>query len=316
MKKETLDVAKIFTRHPANPLLNPADYPGIVQLFNPSPAMYNGETILLVSVRPFRQERGGHTRVARSKDGVHFTMDEEPFIKFDIDRYPFNIVNQHLIDNRVTQIDDTYYILTPVCTCEYDGAATVLGKTKDFKTYELMDVITLPQNRGASLFPGKINGKYYKLDRPGSGTGCFGTIWMTSSYDLIHWGECRPLLRPFNSWNNAKIGPTPPIRTEAGWLVIIHGVSNPCDGPHYSIGAMLLDLETPWKIIGKTYSTLLTPETDYETRGRVDNVVFPCGAIADYAKDEIRLYYGGADTRVCLATGSLSATIKACMENL
>jgi beta-1,4-mannooligosaccharide/beta-1,4-mannosyl-N-acetylglucosamine phosphorylase len=61
---------------------------------------------------------------------------------------------------------------------------------------------------------------------------------------------------------------------------------------------------------------LLNPEKDYETRGWVDNVVFPCGAIADEAKDELRLYYGGADTRICLATGSLSEVVNACAENI
>ena len=313
MKKMT-DATGILKRHPANPLLKPEDYPGVMQIFNPSPAMYNGETILLVSIVLFKPVNGAETRIARSKDGIHFTLEEEPFIKLDTDRFPYNIIHRHVIDNRVTLIDGTYYILTPVCTSEFDGPATVLGKTKDFKTYELIEVITLPQNRGASLFPEKINGKYYKLDRPGS--GCFGSIWLSSSFDLIHWGAMRPVLCPYNSWNGSKIGPTPPIKTEKGWLVIIHGVSTPCDGPHYSIGAMLLDLETPWQVIGKTYSTLLSPEMDYETRGRVDNVVFPCGAIADYAKDELKLYYGGADTRICLATGSLSETVNACLENL
>jgi beta-1,4-mannooligosaccharide/beta-1,4-mannosyl-N-acetylglucosamine phosphorylase len=269
-----------------------------------------------VSIILFKPVRSAETRVARSKDGIYFTLEEEPFIKLDTDRFPYNIINQHVIDNRVTLIDDTYYILTPLGTCEFDGPATLLGKTKDFKTYEPVEVITLPQNRGASLFSEKINGKYYKLDRPGGGAGSCGPIWLSSSFDLIHWGEFRPVLRPYNSWNWSKIGPTPPIKTEQGWLVIIHGVVAPCDGTHYSIGAMLLDLENPWKVIGKTYSTLLTPEMDYETRGRVDNVVFPCGAIADHARDELKLYYGGADTRVCLATGSLSEVVNACAENI
>ena len=315
MKKMT-DATGILKRHSANPLLKPEDYPGVMQIFNPSPAMYNGETILLVSIVLFKPVNSAETRVARSKDGIHFTLAEEPFIKLDTAQFPYNIIHRHVIDNRVTLIDGTYYILTPVCTSEFDGPATVLGKTKDFKTYEPIEVITLPQNRGASLFPEKINGKYYKLDRPGGGTGSFGSIWLSSSSNLTHWGEFRPVLRPYNSWNWSKIGPTPPIKTEKGWLVIIHGVSNPCDGPHYSIGAILLDLENPWKVLGKTFSTLLSPEMDCETRGRVDNVVFPCGAIADYAKDELRLYYGAADTRICLATGSLSETVNACLENI
>lgn len=313
MKKLT-SATKILTRHPANPLISPDDYPGVMQMFNPSPVMYNGETILLVSMIFFKNDRLGETRVARSTDGIHFTIADEPFIKLDTSAYPYDIVCKHTIDNRVTQIGDTYYILTPTSAWPHQGSATILGKTKDFKTYEVMEIITLPRNRGASLFPETINGKYYKLDRPGAGTGSQGDIWLSASPDLIFWGEYRPVLCPYAHWNMSKIGPTPPIKTRQGWLVIIHGVCQPCDGTHYSIGAMLLDLEQPWKVIGKTASTLLNPETDYETRGWVDNVVFPCGAIADEAKDELKLYYGAADTRICLATGSLSEVVTACIE--
>ena len=77
----------------------------------------------------------------------------------------------HFIDNRVTPIDDEFYIVTPVMVKGYDAPGGMLGKTKDFKKYERIAVITQPKNRGASLFPKKINGRYYKLDRPGGGDG-------------------------------------------------------------------------------------------------------------------------------------------------
>ncbi len=314
--KKLADATQILKRHPANPLIKPADYPGVMQTYNPSPVMYNGETIILLSMLFYKQERLGETRVARSRDGIHFEIEDKPFINLNINEFPYNFVNRHIIDNRVTQIDDTYYILTPVMAGQFDGPATVLGKTKDFKKYEVMDVITLPRNRGASLFPRKINGKYYKLDRPGGGNASEGLIWLSSSPDLIHWGSFRPVLSPFAEYGKSKMGPTPPIWTERGWLVIIHAVHEPCDGPHYSIGAILLDLEQPWNVIGRTYSPLLTPQMDYETRGWVDNVVFPCGAIADYEKDELRMYYGAADTRICLATGSINEVVDACIQNV
>ncbi len=78
-------------------------------------------------------------------------------------------------------IGDTYYIITPVMVHGYQGPVGMLGKTKDFETYEPIDIITAPQNRGASLFPEKINGKYYKLDRLGPGAigGC--DIWISAS---------------------------------------------------------------------------------------------------------------------------------------
>jgi len=292
------------------------DSPGVYAVFNPSPAMYDGKTILLLSMAFFKS-RTPETRVAVSDDGIRFTIADEAFINLDNLPQPFDVVCWNVIDSRLTQIGETYYILTPVSTLKFDTAVTILGKTKDFRTYELIDIVALPRNRGASLFPERIGGKYYRLDRPGAGTGAYGTIWLSSSPDLTHWGSFRPLLHPgYAKWNGTKIGPTPPIRTEEGWLVIVHGVRTPCDGAHYYIGAVLLNLDEPWRIIGKTHSYLLAPEQDYETRGHVDNVVFPCGAIADHDGDELRLYYGAADTRICLATGRLSEVVQACVEEI
>ena len=315
------DATKILKRHPQNPLLHVKDYPGIAQIYNPSPVMFGDETILLVSVVEHAATKGygrdvGQTRVARSKDGINFELGSENFIDTQAEGMPWDLYH-HFIDNRVTKIDDTYYIITPVMVKGFDSPVGMLGKTKDFKTYERIEIITQPKNRGASLFPEKINGKYYKLDRPGGGDGGNGDIWISASTDLVHWGEFKPVLAAgYRFWNVNKIGPTPPIKTDKGWLVITHGVFTPAGGTYYYVGAMLLDLEEPWKVIGKTNSYLLGPETDYERHGNCDNTVFPCGAIADYEKDELRLYYGACDNYICLATGSLSEVVQACVDGI
>ncbi|WP_298840239.1 glycoside hydrolase family 130 protein [Clostridium sp.] len=177
--------------------------------------------------------------------------------------------------------------------------------------------MTAPRNRGASLFSEKIGGKYYKLDRPGGGDGSTGDIWISASEDFIHWGEFKPVLAAgYRFWNVEKIGPTPPIKTDKGWIVIIHGVFSPAGGTYYYLGAILLDLDEPWKVIGKTNSYILAPEMDYEKHGNCDNTVFACGAIADYDKDQIRLYYGACDNYICLATGCLSELVDACIKEI
>ncbi|MDD2711156.1 MAG: glycoside hydrolase family 130 protein [Verrucomicrobiae bacterium] len=314
------DATRILRRHPANPLLHVKDYPGIAQLYNPAPVQHNDETLLLVSVVEHAAKRGygrdvGQTRIARSKDGVHFTLGTGNFIDVQSEAHPWSLYH-HFIDNRVTKIGDTYYIVTPVMVHGFVSPLGMLGRTRDFVTYERMDTITLPPNRGASLFSEKINGKYWKLDRPGGGS-VRGDIWISSSPDLLHWGGYQPLLAAnYRFWNTDKIGPTPPIKTDKGWLVIIHGVFTPAGGTYYYIGAMLLDLNEPWKIIGKTNSYLLGPEEEYEKHGNCDNTVFPCGAIADAAKDELRLYYGACDNYICLATGSLSEVVQACIGEI
>ena len=315
------DATRIFKRHEGGPLLHIKDFPGKAQIYNPAPVQVGNETILLVSVVEHAATRGygrdvGQTRVARSKDGIHFELSDENFIDCQATGEPWDLYH-HFIDNRVTKIDDWYYIITPVMVKDYDSPIGMLGRTKDFKTYERIDTITQPKNRGASLFPEKINGKYYKLDRPGGGDGGDGDIWISASPDLVHWGEFKPVLAAgYRFWNVQKIGPTPPIKTDKGWLDIIHGVFTPAGGTYYYIGAMLLDLEEPWKVIGKTNSYLMMPEEPWERHGNCDNTIFPCGAIADYDKDQIRLYYGACDFAICLATGSLSETVEACIKGL
>ncbi|MDD3766961.1 MAG: glycoside hydrolase family 130 protein [Eubacteriales bacterium] len=315
------DATTIFKRHPKNPLLHVKDFPGIAQLYNPSPVKMGDETILLVSVVEHAATKGygrdvGQTRIARSRDGINFVLEDKNFIDVQQEGMPWDLYH-HFIDNRVTKIDDTYYIITPAMVKGYDSPVGMLGKTKDFKTYERIDIITAPKNRGASLFPEKINGKYYKLDRPGGGDGSNGDIWISESPDLIHWGGFKPVISAgYRFWNVQKIGPTPPIKTDKGWLDIIHGVYSPAGGTYYYLGAILLDLDEPWKVIGKTNSYILGPQEPYERHGNCDNTVFACGAIADYDKDEIRLYYGACDNYICLATGSLSELVQACIDEI
>ena len=98
--------------------------------------------------------------------------------------------------------------------------------------------------------------------------------------------------------------------------MIIHGVSQSCSGHRYCLGAILMDLKDPTKITGRTRSHILAPEENYEQCGKVPNVVFTCGAIADYDKDRIRIYYGAGDTCIGLATGRLSELVDACLKEL
>ena len=316
------DIRKILVRHQKNPILSPGDYPGTEAIFNPGVAEYKGKTILAASVIRFNQyqnritNRGGITCIAESEDGVDFKLREESFIELGSGIFPFNEIFRHTIDNRITQIGSRYYMVTPTAPLDkWFGPVGVLGYTEDFENYVPLEVIALPSNRGISLFPEKINGEYYRLDRP-MGSGGRGHIWISSSPDLIHWGKHCPVLAPYNYWNEDKIGPTPPIKTSEGWLTIIHGVRSNAGGTQYYIGAILLDIAKPWKVIGKTSSWLLAPEMPYETTGVCSNVVFPCGALANESKDELRIYYGAADTRICLATGKLSSIIKACVDEI
>lgn len=253
-----------------------------------------------------------------SDDGINFTIRPKPFITQSITP-EIKELDNWVIDPRVSYVseDDTYYIIRPMSSSW--GCVDMLMRTKDFETCEEMGIIALPNNRVPCLFQGKVNGKYARLDRPysfGQGTPINGNIWISFSDDLIHWGQYKPLLKPFTNWSSGKIGPTPPIKTKHGWLVIIHGVKALAGHVRYSLGAVLLDLDDPTKVIGKASSPILTPNEVYEYTGHVPNVVFACGAIADEANDEIRVYYGAGDTCVGLATGKLSEIIEMCKKGL
>jgi len=299
---------QLLKRHPENPIITPAMLPGADATFNCGQTMYDGKTILLVSIDWVKGY--SETRVAESADGVHFTFHDKTL--FDFSGSGLEPYTRRIIDTRVTKIDDAYYIVFP--GQGGFGPCGVLTRTTDFRTAEPMGVISLPPNRVPCLFPEKIGGRYARIDRPGHTPAGPGDMWISYSHDLLYWGDHRFLTTSFAGWTKTKLGPTPPIKTDEGWLVVIHGVQTPCSGNVYRLGALLLDLEDPTKIIGKTRSWILAPTEPYEIMGNVLNVVFTCGAIADSEQDRLRVYYGCADTSIGLATCRLSDLVGMCLN--
>lgn len=312
-------------RYEKNPIITVEDFPlPALRVFNCGQTMYNGKTILLIAAN-YKESINGSTtgiHLATSEDGIHFDIHKEPFCsKREWTEFPM-ICDRWVIVPRITKIEDTYYIVRPA-QIEDVGPAALLEKTKDFKTLEFVECISLPNNRVPCLFPEKINGQYVRIDRPysmvrvGNDGGhplddrLIGGMWISYSPDLIYWGKHRPLFYPPLSFANYKVGPTPPIKTRDGWLEIIHGVYKENREWCYSLGAIILDLKDPSKVIGALDRWILMPTEKYETDGLTQNVVFSCGAIADEEKDEIRIYYGAADECIGLATGSLSELLDA-----
>ncbi len=231
-------------------------------------------------------------RIARSKDGVNFTVDEKPFI-FPEGQYE----TWGIEDPRITKIDDFYYInYTAVSEI---GAASALIKTNDFKTYERLGIIFPPENKDVSIFPEKINGVYYAYHRPVPKAIGNPDIWIATSSDLIHWGNNHHVLSISNndSWEDGRIGGgAPSFKTDKGWIHIYHAADK---NHRYCLGAFLTDMNDPTKIIAKTKEPILQPETDYEKFGFFGNVVFTCGVI--YKNDIVKIYYGAADEVMALA---------------
>ncbi|MDZ4682150.1 MAG: glycoside hydrolase family 130 protein [Saprospiraceae bacterium] len=238
-----------------------------------------------------------HLRLVCSDDGIRFYEPED---------LPTKIVGQSALetfgieDCRVVKIAGEYY-LTYTQVSE-NGVGVGLMQTRDWRTIERKGMILPPHNKDCALFEEKIGGKYHCLHRP-SGVDLGGNfIWISSSPDLLNWGghQCILRTRP-GMWDCARVGAgAAPIKTAEGWLEIYHGA----DFNHrYCLGAVLLDLDDPSKVLARSQAPLFEPETDYETRGFFGNVVFTNGHLVN--GDEITMYYGASDEVICGAKFSI-----------
>ncbi len=257
-------------------------------------------------------ERVMNIHAGRSADGIAWEINDEPIAFVPVDERTREIQEQFLFayDPRVTWLEDRYY----VTWCNgYHGPTIGLAFTHDFETFHQLDNAFLPFNRNGVLFPRRIGSSYAMLSRPSDdGHTPFGEIYYSESPDLVHWGRHRHVMSPVPlTWQSTKVGAGPtPIETEAGWLVLYHGVLTSCNGFVYSMGAALLDLDEPWRVLARGRDYLLSPQVLYEQVGDVPNVVFPGAALADHELDRLSIYYGGADTVVCLAHGYLSEVVE------
>jgi predicted GH43/DUF377 family glycosyl hydrolase len=233
-----------------------------------------------------------HLRLARSRDGVRFTVEDRPFL------FPADGTERFGIeDARITRIADTCYI-NYTCVSP-DSWATSLVSTRDFNNVHRHGIIFPPQNKDVCLFPELIEGRYCALHRPHNSGFGRPSIWYAESPDLIHCGRHRCLIRPRdNAWENERIGGGAPcLRTHQGWLQIYHAASQDST---YRLFTLLLDLEEPGRVLKRASRPLLEPETDYETKGFFGRVVF-CNGVVPFDDGRVWIYYGAADQTTCLA---------------
>ena len=234
-----------------------------------------------------------HFRTAWSEDGVHFDVAKEPCFSAATSFEAYGVE-----DPRLQRIEKCYY-LTYSAVSE-KGIATALAVSHNLDEFTRKGLIFLPNNRNVVLFPEKIQGQYVALHRPFGHGWSEGAIWMACSPDLLHWGRYEPLMGPRPGfWDNFKIGAgAPPFKTDKGWVLIYHGVDA---SEKYALGVVLLDLENPMKICGRSQEPFLYPEAPYERKGFFGNVVFTCGAIQRKDK-QVDIYYGASDEVLCLAS--------------
>ena len=321
-----------ITRYEHNPILTPGlyDWRKCVT-FNPG-VVYDGKRFLLYeraagTLRPYQCYIGGW----ESEDGKHFRpLSDKPVFTPEMLGMPKGSVQ----DARCVMLDGKIYMTYAFQPYQFDCYPTGTGlpdypcdKYPEWKEEGIPEMLTQSglavsedgvhfeqlawvtpkeiDDRDVCLFPEKVNGRYALLRRPIDYVGpAYGTelpgIWLSYSDDLIHWDDPVLVATAENpEWEGIKIGAAAsPVKTDKGWLLLYHGVDL---GSCYRVGAMLLDLDDPSKVIARSKRFVMEPEEYYEKAGLViPNVVFPTAAIV--RDGLLYIYYGCCDTCISLAT--------------
>ena len=302
-------MSELFVRSECNPLIKASDMPYQANaVFNAAAADLGDEVLLLLRVESCSGR--SHLIVARSKDGVKDWRVEERALLHPAQNFPYEA--NGVEDCRITWMEELKVWGLAYTGYSHYGPGVVLATTKDFKTVERIGLVFPPNDKNAALFPRKINGLYAILHRPSVGGG---SVWVSYSPDLVFWGRSEIVLpaRWGPWWDGMRVGAgLPPIETEEGWLLIYHGVKEVAGGPVYRLGAAMVALDEPHNLLARTHRWLMSPQEDYERTGDAPNVIFTCGGIV--RDGELWLYYGAADSSICLAKAYLEDVLAVVKE--
>lgn len=302
--------SELFKRYKNNPVLTPSMWPYKVNsVFNAGATIYDGKVLLLVRIEDMRGF--SHLCRAESSDGYsNWKIDEVPTLEPKPDDFPEEIYG--IEDPRIVKLEDEGKYAVVYTSFSESGPLVSLATTEDFKSFRRFGVVMTPDDKDASLFPRKFNGRYILLHRPSPRSHLLGAhIWMSYSPDLKHWGDSAILLpaRKGSWWDAYKVGLGPqPVETKDGWLIIYHGVKTTAAGSIYRLGLALLDLDDPSKLIARSDEWVFGPNEHYERIGDVPDVTFPCGVVLK--GDDLIMYYGAADTSMAIATASLKEVLE------
>jgi len=297
----------MFKRYEGNPILKPISKNlwESVTVCNAN-VIYEKEKIHIL----YRAQgvRGGVSRIgyASTRDG--FKIEERlsyPVLESETGN---DFESKGCEDPRITRIDDEFY----VCYTAYGDfpgmtrriSSIQIGirkiKVEDFlnkrwKWSKPFYPFPGVDNKNAFIFPEKFKGKWVMYHRIPP------HIWIAYSDDLINWSDLKIVMSPKEEWEYFKLGSAgPAMKTDEGWLLIYHAADRDVK---YRLGVALIDPENPERIIRRGKRPILEPEEDYEKNGVVPDVVFSCGSVI--IDDTVYLYYGGADTVLCVATAKL-----------
>ena len=243
---------------------------------------------------------------AESADGINWIKSGQPRVE-----PKKRAESAGIEDPRIISLNGRFYVSYTAVRGKIGRLHTRVGilETTDFSRFN--HIITKIQgqwtrnDKDAVLFPKIIDGRYRMLHRIPP------NIEISTSKDLINWRGPRTVLRPTQQkWEELKVGSgPPPILCEMGWLLFYHGVSN---SDIYSMGAAILDINEPGRVLYRLPYPILTPERYYEKEGVVPNVVFGTSALE--IDDSYWMYYGAADRVIGAATINKQALLAALLR--
>ena len=293
---------RLFERCDQNPIITPDHLPfEAAGVSNPGATEQDGYVVLLLRV----EDRAGNSDiyVARSKDGIeNWDIDPDPLLRHGIPRWRYETWGCE--DARVTYLEAEKRWYITYTAYSANGAAVAIARTDDLAKAERIGLIFSPNNKDAVLFPQRFDGRWAVLHRPDAGG--IENIWSAYSPDLVHWGQPHCVLTEGGgaAWDAMKVGAgPPPVLTRLGWLLVYHGVKAYGGQLIYRAGLALLKKDEPHKMIARSLDWVFQAVEPYEVSGLTPNVVFPTGLLL--RGDELWMYYGAADTCVCLARTKL-----------
>ncbi len=308
MRKFTREVVR---RHPENPILTAEAFPWRVSgVYNSGVIKHNGRYVMACRVNQMCQNT--LIWLADSDDGIHFTPRPEPLPlpqEEDFQQFATHVV----YDPRITYFEAEKRYFMTLAVHGHLGCRSALFVTEDWENVTFFDWLDEVDNRNMVIFPEKIDGMYGRLDRPNVPAGK-GDIWISYSPDLHFWGRSDIVLKRSECglFCASGVGPSSiPIRTDEGWLVLFHGVMMPCANTWYTLGAMLLDLGDPSKVLARAEHPIMQPDAHYERHGLVPNVVFCCAAVPE-EDGAVKIYYGAGDDVQAMAESSIDELMWAC----
>jgi len=295
-------------RYPGNPIISPR--PGVLWeakgTLNPASIDLDGKTYILY--RAVSVDNISTVGYAVSSDGL--SIDERSdkpiyFPRADFERMGCEDPRIVLIDDRIYMTYTGYDGVTPRVAVSSISVSDF--KKKKWSQWSKPEAISPPSiaNKDSTILPEKVRGGYMIFHRVHESVCADFVASLDFTKEKIT--QCIEIISPRRGmWDGGKVGiSTPPIKTKDGWLLLYHGVSW---STTYRVGAVLLDLEDPTVVKARTAIPLFEPEAEYEHKGIVPNVVFPCGLTV--RKADLYIYYGAGDLVTGVATVKLASILK------